>query len=1244
MGKTNSFNEVNGYNGVDLTGTRIRSVSTGASGCKKIAVFSGSGRVSISCDNSITTSDNLIQQAFPKSAWGRKFLTVPTSKLPNNYYRVAVNDPSTVVTINGVKATNLINQFYYEFMSNTPVSIVADKPIMVAQYITSTNISNAIPTCGNSFNANGDPEMIYLSPVEQTIDKITLNSTSHHNITTHYINVVIKSSAISSFTLDGVSSPAAFATHPRDAAYSYAVFTVTKGNHTLKADSGFNAIAYGYGPTESYGYNAGTNIKDLYQYLSIQNKYSVVDYPATCSNSKFSFFITLPYQPTAMLWDFGNNSHIFPNQNVNNNSPVPDSSFIRDGRTLYVYKLPTLYTFDATGSYTVRLLLNNNSADGCSGQQEVIYNVTVNSPPQTDFTISHSGCATTTTSFIDASSGNGRPLVNWMWDFGDGTMEASKNANKVFGKGGAYNIKHTAINDIGCATDTTKTFAIDPAPEAKFGVSGNICSNSLITFIDSSKIASGNIAKWHWNFGNGDSLTTSNNSVVSKTYNSAGDYIVSLSVENANGCKSSVFRKTVTISPSPIVNFEMPGVCLPTGIANFTNLSTISNGTVNDLSYVWNFGDGTTSTDKNPKHTYTSGGAVDVKLTATSNIGCSKDTTKRLSNIYSQPRAAFSYNPASLCVSDSIRFTDNSVADNNSVKSWFWKFSDGTTSTLQNPVKKFRDSGNYTISLYTQSAAGCNSDTITKAITINQIPTAGFSISGSACQGAPFTINDASRANAGVLRNRYYYFDTDPILRTDANSFTYTYNIQGNHTIKLVVESDKGCKSDTAKQTIIVKTAPVANFILPEICVNDPAAAFKDSSYVAGNPTSLLNYKWNFGDANATAANPDTAIVRNPSHKYFVAGLYNVRLTVNEVSSSCTSTISKTLIVSGMPVADFSFVKTLGVCGNEEVQIKNASNVNPGKIIKMEIIWDSENNPAVINSYNNPVSGTIYSHLYGSKSVATIYKVKLRAYSGINCFEEKVLPITVNASPKVVFLPVSDFCITDNPRMITEAKETAGNTGGVESFSGAGISPNGLFDPRLAGEGSKTIRYTYTSSSGCTDTTTQIIRVVPNPTISLPAKLYVLQGASIQINPTITGNPTRFIWSPSTYLNSSTVRSPVSTPKDSITYRLTASNGNCSNYAEVSVVVLEDPNIPTAFSPNGDGINDQWFIQSLSSYPTCVVEVFDRYGRIVFKSRGYSKPWDGSYNGSIVPLGVYYYVISPGNGKKSYTGNVTILK
>jgi gliding motility-associated-like protein len=84
--------------------------------------------------------------------------------------------------------------------------------------------------------------------------------------------------------------------------------------------------------------------------------------------------------------------------------------------------------------------------------------------------------------------------------------------------------------------------------------------------------------------------------------------------------------------------------------------------------------------------------------------------------------------------------------------------------------------------------------------------------------------------------------------------------------------------------------------------------------------------------------------------------------------------------------------------------------------------------------------------------------------------------------------------------------------------------------------------------------------------------------------------------------------------------------------------------VPSAFTPNGDGINDVWNIKALIDFPQCTVSVYNRYGALVYQSRGYPQPWDGTYNGSPVPTGTYYYIINPQSGMQQLAGPVTILR
>jgi len=120
---------------------------------------------------------------------------------------------------------------------------------------------------------------------------------------------------------------------------------------------------------------------------------------------------------------------------------------------------------------------------------------------------------------------------------------------------------------------------------------------------------------------------------------------------------------------------------------------------------------------------------------------------------------------------------------------------------------------------------------------------------------------------------------------------------------------------------------------------------------------------------------------------------------------------------------------------------------------------------------------------------------------------------------------------------------------------------------------------------------------------------------------------------------------PTVTPHSDILYSFEATNEDgCSAMSFVQVKLLLEPIIPNAFSPNGDGINDTWNIRHLSDYAQSTIDIFDRYGRIVYKATGYNTPWDGKLSGKDLPVGTYYYIIRPGSGRKVTTGSVTILR
>jgi IgGFc binding protein/CHU_C Type IX secretion signal domain/PKD domain len=641
----------------DVTGSRIKSLDCS----KKIAVFSGSGRTGIQGNcNTALSSDNLFAQVFPSAAWGTKYLTTPTiGTTGENIYRVFVKDIATVVTVNGsaLLPANLINNFYYEIKTVDALKIEANKPVSVTQYTTS------VQGCTNvGGNISGDPEMIFISPIQQAIDKATFFSPSNQDIAAHYLNVIIPKDGIDSFKLDNVNKAAKFTPHPQDATFYTASFDIADGmitgQHSISSNYPFTAIAYGYADAntggssnarrESYGYNAGTYIKPQ-QYLSVQNQYPNTSgdtiIPA-CINNDFTYKIFLPNKPLSINWNFLNNSAQLPNANsVLINNPTPVDSVIINGILQYKYILPTVYKFNAIGSFPINITVNATNADGCTGLQTIAFNVKVVAPPVSYFTQFPTDiCALSSfINFPDSSYDvNGYKIIDWNWSVSPGTETSNTNSFGLFPKAeGTYNVSLRAINSIGCYKDTTIPFIIKPLPKIDTVIANNNglgCVGQPVIFTTTATTTLGSIAKYYWDFGDGkkDTTTTKTVSHIYTTQNVAG-YIVKVLVQSSAGCPSAYFTTTQSIH-QVVANFSFVSPqCINTPIT-FTDLSTGINVLAPvTANWKWSFGDALNTTATTPNtamFTYNAAGTFAIKLrvalTAGANEFCVDDSSKTI--------------------------------------------------------------------------------------------------------------------------------------------------------------------------------------------------------------------------------------------------------------------------------------------------------------------------------------------------------------------------------------------------------------------------------------------------------------------------------------------------------------------------------------------------------------------------------------------------------------------------------------
>jgi gliding motility-associated-like protein len=631
----------------------------------------------------------------------------------------------------------------------------------------------------------------------------------------------------------------------------------------------------------------------------------------------------------------------------------------------------------------------------------------------------------------------------------------------------------------------------------------------------------------------------------------------------------------------------------------------------------------------------------------TSNISsseCVVASNELTLTVNATPTAAFTVVDMT-CLGSATTFTDASSSSGGTITAWLWNFGDGNTSTQENPSHTYTSAGSYAVQLTATNSNGCISSIASKTIQVSTLPVAAFGYSSPDCTASAVTITDKSTTPGGTISSWAWDFgDGTTTTKTTNAAFTHTYSTTGTYTVTLVITNSGGCSSTTT-QSIKISPLPVVDFTLPEVCLTDSYAAFTSTSTIADNTSSQFTYLWNFGDPNATTSDPNTSTAANPTHKYTAAAVYQVSLTITS-GSGCSVTTIKSFTVNGdEPVAAFTVLNAGELCSDRAVYITNQSTVNFGSITKIELYYDYANNPGTVVTDNSPTYGKVYSHTYTTFHAPATqnYQVRMLAYSGGACVSEIDKTITLLATPELSFPTVANVCV-DGGTVQLSATELSGISGSG-LYTGTAVSSTGLFNPATAGLGTFTINYIFTATDACADTISQTITVVASPTVSMGSNVTVLQGGSVELEPTVTGDSLTYLWSPATGLSSTTVLHPEASPSSDITYELTVTNDKgCTASGQILVSVLQSPVIPNTFTPNGDGINDTWNIKYLDSYTDCTVQVFSRWGERVFASTGYPTAWGGRYNGKDVPSGVYYYVIDPKHGRSPLAGWVTVIR
>lgn len=536
-------------------------------------------------------------------------------------------------------------------------------------------------------------------------------------------------------------------------------------------------------------------------------------------------------------------------------------------------------TYSNPGTYTVTLLVKDDN--GCESQITYPNFIEAADTLNADFISDvQSSCnAPLTVNFTNTST----PAtgLNFRWDFGTGSGSQSKDPRKNYTTDGVYDVQLIATNSFGCADTIIKPayIAIEPLVADFTSDVTSGCVGTPVSFTD---LSTSNPNTWAWDFGDGTTDTIKNPVHV---YNTAGTYTVRMFAANSGSCNDSTVKTAyITIADAPTASFSGDDLnsCAAPHTVNFTDAS------VDAVSWFWDFGDGATSTQQNPTHTYTDDttGLFSVSLTVTSSNGCANTVTLNDYIAIVPPAADFAADTTSGCLPLEVQFTDSSVSGQNIV-SWFWGFGDGTTSTLQNPTHIFTDPDVFDISLVIINDEGCT-DTLVRNnyVRAGNRPVADFSVSTrDLCLYGSVDFNDLSTGDA----NQWLWNFGDGNTSADQNP-TYAYSDTGVFTISLIAISN-GCRDTIVRPDYIHVAPPDAKFGVSMSCDTPYTVQFNDISLA---PDTWL---WNFGDGT-------TSNLQNPIHTFAARGRYTVTLTVEDTTSGCFDIEALEIWISD-PVADF---------------------------------------------------------------------------------------------------------------------------------------------------------------------------------------------------------------------------------------------------------------------------------------------------------------------------------------------------
>ncbi|NNV55857.1 PKD domain-containing protein [Limnovirga soli] len=1104
----------------------------------------------------------------------------------------------TIETIDGCSATYTMPEAISLGHRPTADFTVSDTAICYNQFITATSTSTNGPIDYLQWNG------MAIEPGSNSFTKLRFSDTGYFSITLKAFNNLC-ADTITKTNIVYVKGP--------KARFS---FTQTCIN---KTDVGFtdNSVA---GLTRIWDFGDGTTDNTLTPLHSFDTSgiYTVTMHSinGTCNDSTTSTVRVISDKGAIAV----SKTEFCRNENINLNILNVDAANFSaitwnmgNGDIFTTSSINTAYTYTNSGDYKITAILldKNNCSDTIIFSDTIhVYGGVAN------FKTSVTGaCQNNSIDFLDASVNTTKyPIVSWSWNFGDGNTQKNTTPIVSFShqyKDTGYFSASLVIKDaFGCTDSMGKSnLILITRPYSAFSLSDSIvCPGKNIQFTDNS---TGRSLSYTWHMGDGYQISGYSNPTYG--YTIPGTYSPVLSIKDINGCMDSVHAPFNVKVAFPKINYSISdsfAVCPPL-MVNFTNSSSLYN------TLTWDFGDGSFSNQLSPTHLYTYPGIYKAKLVISGNGVCTDSLVRTIT--IKGPTGQLQYDSSAVC----LPFVSTIKVNSKNASGYYWDYGDGTTeSNNLNVVKHSYTTGEFVPKIILSDIDGCKVPIIGKdTLKVFDLNTQFKADRLVICDSGAVLFTNFSATNDSITKTQWN-INNNSVL--NGMEVYHQFNTTGTYNITMTTTTLHGCKdSINFTQPIKVVASPVISISAKsDYCVQD---YFNINGNEDIKDTSALAWIWDFKNGITNTNKKVDSMV------YQTAGLYKVSLTATN-SSGCATTVYQDVNARPLPFLD---------AGIDTVICRYTSYALAPSYIDA-YNWKSDISIKCVDCRNPVVSpdSTRYYYLLGKDQYG--------------CRATDSVKITV-VQPSSVSVSRSDtICLGQ------QIKFTANGTDNYQWYPSLYLSNANAANPVCNPGKDTTMTYTVIGSDykKCFSDTGKInVKVYPIPAINFAEKEITMpSGGNIQLKAVTSPDVKYWRWTPQYGLSNALIANPLAAPKATTTYTCTATNdGGCTSLTQLTINVVCGNNnyfIPNTFSPNNDGVNDQFYVRGNGLFNIKSFMIFNRLGQQVYAIQNTtankaSDGWNGTYKGSPVDPDVYIYmieIICENNTVIPVKGSITLLR